>query len=196
MRKLILHMAISLDGVVAPEATDAFDHSDEGVWSHIFELLESVDTMLIGAGMHKEYLEHWQTTLTSPAAPASERKFATIAARTPHLILSRTQRKVEWPNATVLAGGVAGIAELKQQAGGDILMWGGARAAAAAIEAGVVDEYHFVTHPVIAGRGKKLFGDVVGLRRVRYQQTERFPTGIVIHQYTRDGLTVSHLCNY
>ena len=73
-----------------------------------------------------------------------------MAARTPHFVLSRTLRKVEWPNAKVLTGGVDGIADLKKQAGRDVVLWGGRTAAAAAIEAGVVDEYHFVTHPVIA----------------------------------------------
>ena len=161
MRKLILRMAITLDGVVAAENDkDVFDYNDEGVWSDIFEMLETVDAILLGAGMHQEYLSHWQAALTSPTASQSERKYATMAARTPHFVLSRTLRTVEWPNATVLTGGVDGIADLKKQAGGDIILWGGPTAAAAAIEAGVVDEYHLVTHPVIAGGGKKLFDTV------------------------------------
>jgi dihydrofolate reductase len=175
-------MAITLDGVVAPEKDDAFDHSDEGVWGHIFGLLESVDTMLIGAGMHEVYLNHWHAALTNPSSP-NEGRFAKIAAQTPHLVLSRRQRTLHWPNASLLANGVAGIPELKKQAGRNIIMWGGATAAAAAIEAGVVDEYHFVTHPVIAGRGKKLFSNVEGTRRLRHQETKTLPSGIVLLRY-------------
>ena len=184
MRKLILRMAIALDGVVAPEGTDAFDHGDEGVWSDTFRILEGVDTVLIGAGMQQEYLSYWQAVLTNPAASQSERKYASLAARTPHFVLSRTQREVASPNATVLAGGVDGIADLKKQAGRDIILWGGATAAAAAIEAGVVDELHLVTHPVIAGRGKKLFG-TAAMRRLRHQNTRTFPSGIVALEYGR-----------
>ena len=67
MRKLILRMAITLDGVVAPENDkDVFDHSDEGVWSDTFAMLETVDTVLLGAGMHQEYLSYWQSAQTSP----------------------------------------------------------------------------------------------------------------------------------
>lgn len=186
MRKLILHMAITLDGVVAPEhSKDVFDYSDEGVWSDTFGLLETVDTILLGAGMHQEYLSYWQAVLTSPTASQSERRYATMSARTPHFVLSRTLRKVEWPNATVLTGGVDGIADLKKQTGRDIILWGGPRAAAAAIEAGVVDEYHLVTHPVIAGGGKKLFANVVEMRRVRHRDTTTFPSGIVALKYAR-----------
>jgi len=186
VRKLILRMAITLDGVVAPENDkDVLDHSDEGVWSDTFAMLETVDTVLLGAGMHQEYLSYWQSALTSPTASQSERRYATVAARTPHFVLSRTLRKVEWPNATVLTGGVDGIADLKKQAGRDVVLWGGPTAAAAAIEAGLVDEYHFVTHPVIAGGGKKLFGNVVKMRRVHHHDTKTFPSGIVVLQYAR-----------
>src|SRR5712691_6381359 len=94
MRKLILRTAITLDGVVAPEnGKDVFDFSDEGEWSDTFGMLETVDAMLLGAGMHQEYLGHWQAALTSPTASQSERRFATMAARTPHFVLSRTLRR-------------------------------------------------------------------------------------------------------
>src|SRR5689334_16689260 len=113
-------MAITLDGVVAGEhGKDVFDHSDEGVWSETFRMLEGVDTVLVGAGMHQEYLGYWQAALGSSTASQSERRYATMAARTPHFVLSRTLRTVEWPNATVLTGGVDGIASLKKQTGRD-----------------------------------------------------------------------------
>jgi hypothetical protein len=57
VRTLILRMAITLDGVAASESgKDVFDHTDEGVWSDTFGMLETVDTILLGAGMHQEYL--------------------------------------------------------------------------------------------------------------------------------------------
>jgi dihydrofolate reductase len=188
MRKLILRMEITLDGVAAGENNgpiDGVDHSDEGSWSDVFATLETVDAMLIGAATHQEYLSHWQSALTSSTAPPNERKFAAIAARTPHFILSRTLRTVEWPNASVLAGGVEGIGSLKRQSGRDIIMWGGPTVAAAAIEAELIDEYHFVTHPVIAGRGKKLFAKVAGAHRVRHISTETFASGAVLVKHAR-----------
>ena len=185
MRTLILQMAITLDGVVAPENPEVFDHGDDGVWKDIFAMLDTVDTVLLGAGMHQEYLGHWQLALTSPAASHDERRYAEISARLPHVVLSRTLRNVEWPNATVLSAGVDGIADLKKQDGRDIILWGGPTAAAAAIDAGVVDEYHFVTHPVIAGRGKKLFNQVADMRSVRHVDTKTLPSGIVILKYVR-----------
>jgi dihydrofolate reductase len=178
MRKLILRMTLTLDGVAAPEAKDVFDFSDDGVWRDHFQLLEGVDGVLLGAGMHREYFSHWHGALTDP----NEQRYAEYVKRTPHFVLSRTQKGVEWPNASVLPGGVDGIAALKQQPGGALVMWGGPTAAAAAIEAGAVDEYHLVTHPVIAGRGTKLF-EVAQVRRLKHLDTSTLPSGIVILKY-------------
>jgi dihydrofolate reductase len=185
MRKLILRMELTLDGVAAGEngPIDMVDYGEEGSWSDIFATLQTVDAMLIGAGTHREYLSYWQSALTSSTATPNERRFAVIAARTPHFVLSRTLRTVEWPNASVLAGGVEAIANLKGQGGRDIIMWGGPTVAAAAIEAELIDEYHLVTHPVIAGRGKKLFANVAAARRMRHLSTTTFPSGVVLVKY-------------
>jgi len=187
MRKLILRMLITLDGVAAGEngPIDAVDYGDEGSWSDVFATLETVDAMLIGAGTYREYLSYWNSALTSSTATPSERRFAELAARTPHFVLSRTVRTVEWPNASVLAGGVEAVADLKRQDGRDIIMWGGPTVAAAAIEAELIDEYHFETHPVIAGRGKKLFAGVAATHRLRHLSTRTFPSGVVLVKHAR-----------
>ena len=187
MRKLILRMLLTLDGVAAGEngPIDMVDYGDQDSWNDIFATLETVDALLIGARTHREYLGHWQSALTSPTTPPNERKFAEFAARTPHFVVSRTLRTVDWPNASVLAGGVEGIASLKRQSGRDILMWGGPTVAAAAIDANLVDEFQFAMHPVIAGRGKKLFANVAGAHRVRHLSATTLPSGIVLGKYAR-----------
>ena len=187
MRKLILRMLLTLDGVAAGEngPIDGVEYGDEGSWSDIFATLETVDAMLIGAGTHREYLGYWQSALTRADATPSERKFAAIAARTPHFVLSRTLRAVEWTNASVLAGGVDAIASLKRQSGRDIILWGGPTVAAAAIEAELIDEYHLETCPIIAGRGKKLFANVAAAHRMRHLSTATVPSGVVLIKYAR-----------
>lgn len=189
MRKMILRMELALDGVAAGEngPIDGVDYGDEGSWSDIFATLETVDAIVIGAGTEREYFSYWRSVPTKPTASASERKFAAIAARTPHFVLSRSLRSVDWPNSSVLTGGVADIANLKRQEGRDILMWGGPTVAAAAIEAELIDELHLVTHPVIAGRGKKLFADVATAHRLRHLSTSTFPSGVVLVKHARAG---------
>jgi dihydrofolate reductase len=189
MRKLILRMATTLDGVVAGENNemDMFDfRGTEDVWDDLFATLEGVDTMLLGRGMHEGYIAHWQAALDSSTASEDERKYARIAARTRHLILSRSPvETLAWPNAQVLRGGVAEIASLKGARGADILLYGGPTAAAAAINAGFVDEYHLAVHPVVAGGGKKLFGSVDKRHRLRHRDTKTYASGVNLLRYVR-----------
>jgi dihydrofolate reductase len=181
MRKLILRMLLTLDEVAAGEngQIDNVDYGDAGSWRDIFNTLRTVDAMLLGGSTHREYLDYWHSVLSNPKADVNERKFAEIAARTPHYVLSRTLKSVDYPNASVLPGGVDGIADLKRQSGGDILLWGGPTVAAAAIDGGHVDEYHFDIHPVIAGRGRKLFAGVSRARRLRHLSTDVHPSGVL-----------------
>ena len=188
MRKLILRMNLTLDGVAAGENNepiDGVDLSDPDSWRTIFDTLQTVDAMLVGGTSHRDYLNYWQSVLANPKADPNEKKFAEIAARTRHYVVSRTVRTVEWPNASVLPGGVAGISDLKNGPGQDILMWGGPTSASAAADAGVIDEYHLEIHPVIAGRGKKLFDNVSTKQSVRHLSTEVYPSGVILHKHAR-----------
>jgi dihydrofolate reductase len=61
--------------------------------------------------------------------------------------------------------------------------WGGPTVAAAAIEAGLVDECHFDIHPAIAGRGKRLFANVARAQRLRHLGTDTHPSGVITVKY-------------
>jgi dihydrofolate reductase len=187
MRKLILRMLLTLDQVAAGEngQIENVDYGDADVWTDIFDTLKTVDAMLIGGSSYEEYLDYWTSVLSKPDADQNERKFAEIDARTPHYVVSRTVKSVDYPNASVLGRGIDGIAGLKQQKGGDILMWGGPTVAAAAIQAELVDEFHFDIHPVIAGRGKKLFANVNDAQCLRHLSTVTHPSGIVTVKHAR-----------
>ena len=117
MRKLILRMLLTLDEVAAGENgnIENVDYGDEGSWSDIFETLKTVDAMLIGGSAYKEYLDYWQSVLSDPKANANEKKFAEIDARTQHYVVSRSVKSVDYPNASVLEGGVDGIAGLSSR---------------------------------------------------------------------------------
>lgn len=187
MRNLILRMQLTLDGVAASvdgKPIDGVDHGDDDSWRDTFATLGSVDTMLLGAGMHAEYLDYWKSVLTDANAKPNEKKFAERAARTPHFVLSRSlSGSLRWPNAQILEGGVEGIAALKAAPGGDIMMWGGPTAAAAVIEAELFDEFHVETHPIIAGQGKKLFDRVGMPHRARRLTVDAFPSGLTVVKY-------------
>ena len=104
MRKLIVRMLLTLDEVAAGENgnIENVDYGDAGSWNDIFRTLKTVDAMLVGGSSYKEYLDYWQSVLSNGKADANERKFAEIAARTRHYVVSRTVKSVDYPNANVL----------------------------------------------------------------------------------------------
>ena len=99
----------------------------------------------------------------------------------PKVVFSSTTSTVD--GARLVTGdAVTEIARLKAEDGGpmDIV---GATLAAAAVRAGLIDEYVVVTHPVLIGGGTPFFtalGDWVNLTLV---ETRTFPRDVVLTRY-------------
>ncbi len=74
------------------------------------------------------------------------------------MVVSATLTEPAWQNTTVISGDVpAGVAGLKDRYAGDILVAGSATLVGTLREHDLIDEYHLVVHPVVLGRGKRLF---------------------------------------
>ena len=59
----------------------------------------------------------------------------------------------------------------------------GATLAAAAMRAGLIDEYALVTHPVLVGGGTPFFTALDTWMSLRLVQTRTFPEGVVLTRY-------------
>jgi dihydrofolate reductase len=100
-------------------------------------------------------------------------------------VVSATLREAAWPRTTVITGDVAGqVAKLKQEPGGPVLVLGSATLVHALLAHDLVDEYQLWLHPVVLGRGKRLFGD---RNRVDLRLVDSMTTGggLVILTYQR-----------
>ncbi len=88
-----------------------------------------------------------------------ERGFAARMNALPKYVASTTLEEATW-NGTLIKDDVsAEVARLKEQSGGDLLVYGSARLVRTLIEHGLVDAYKLMLHPVVLGRGKRLFQD-------------------------------------
>ncbi len=191
-RKLILSMDMSFDGIVVTEhdqsagETDVADHNIENsdeLWNHMFNDLASVDTILTGGGMNPEYFDHWRAQLSNPTADPNEVKYARWAYQIPHIVFSKTQQKVDWPNSRIATNPEAEIINLKQQPGKDILTWGGATFANYLISKGLIDEYNIRVSPKIFGRGKTLFNNIQYRSNLSLIDVRQLKSGIVMLRY-------------
>lgn len=170
-RKMISAMQVSLDGFV--EDSDGKTDWVES-WADAIQLIDDVDTFLLGGHMYPGYGEYWESIYSDPQRippnpevpsqegrlpSASEIAYARFAAQTPHIVLSTTLNSVSWPKAEIVRD-LAGLRALKDTPGKNTYVVGGAGLVASLMDAGLIDELRLIVHPLVVGSGKPLFKDV------------------------------------
>lgn len=194
MRKVIAALSLSLDGFIeGPNGElDSDNSDDEESWKEAFEMLETVDTCVLGRVMYPGYEQYWLAVLTNPQGPLplsgqpatkSEVAYARWADKVPHIVLSTTLDKVAW-KTTRIARNLDEIRTLKAQAGENIYVVGGATLASSLMNAGLIDELRLNVHPVVLGGGKALFKDVKDRHPLQLIRMKQFGSGKVRLTYS------------
>ena len=111
-----------------------------------------------------------------------------------HVASSTLQEPLEWNNSTLIEGDLAEeVGRLKRQEGKDILIFGSGELARTLMENDLIDEYRLMVHPVVVGKGKRLFGDVGETRDLRLVDTKQVgPDGVLILTYRPVGKEEGH----
>jgi dihydrofolate reductase len=99
-------------------------------------------------------------------------------------VVSSTLDKLEWPGSKLVRGSLAEeIRRLKREPGHDLLLSGSAQLFNALMKENLIDLYRFMVHPVVLGKGKRLFAEGNDKRVLDLAETKRFGLGIVIMEY-------------
>jgi dihydrofolate reductase len=193
VRRVIVSEFVSLDGVI--EDPGGAGQFDRGGWSFRSERgpegdkfkddeLAEADALLLGRVTYEGFAAAW---------PQMEEQTGDYGARMngyPKYVASRTlQEPLEWNNSTLIEGDIAeGVAGLKQQDGKDILVFGSGELARTLMKDDLIEEYRLMVHPVVVGKGKRLFGDVGEMRDLRLVDTKQVgPDGVLILTYRPAG---------
>jgi dihydrofolate reductase len=108
--------------------------------------------------------------------------------RVPKYVVSGTLDDPEWEHTTVLRGPLRDeVRKLKEAPGKDIVVTGSMRLVGDLIAERLVDEFRLFVHPVVLGRGRRLFEDATGIPELRLVQAQRFRSGIVLLNYRVAG---------
>lgn len=101
-------------------------------------------------------------------------------------VLSKTVKRSSWKN-TVFLKTVNDIKKLKKTKGLDIQVWGSSQVAQLLFKHDLVDELRLKIHPIMLGKGKKLFGNAAV--PAAFSLTENIVTssGVLIAIYKRAG---------
>jgi dihydrofolate reductase len=177
MRTLKLALYVSLDGVVEEPAWTGPFWNDQLAGLQA-EYLYSSDALVLGRVTYEGFAAAW------PSMEESTGEFGAKMNSMPKHVASRTLSEAEW-NATIMEGDVAdAVAKLKGEDGGDLLVYGSGDLVDELTRHRLIDEYRLMVHPVIVGKGKKLFqglGETVDLKLADTVTTD---TGVAVLTYT------------
>lgn len=184
MRPLRYAINVTLDGCVHHEAGVAPDEELMRFWT---EQMENSDAELYGRvtfEMMREAWKHPDDGVWPDWMDEGEQEFADTLDRAKKYVVSSTLEKVDW-NAELVQGDLReAVQRLKEQPGKGLSV-GGVALSTALTDLGLIDEYIFVVHPILAGHGPYLLD---GLReRVRLEPVDRreFRSGAVTQVYRR-----------
>jgi len=178
MRPLRYSINVTLDGCC--------DHRmgvvDEELHRRATESLERADALLFGRVTYGMMEAAWRLPVRGEAMPQWMEPFGRTIDAAKKFVVSNTLERVDW-NAELVRGNLGeAVRRLKRQPGKGLLT-GGVTLPRALAEMGLIDEYEFVVHPVVAGHGPTLFAGLPKPIDLRLVGRTDYASGAVAMRY-------------
>jgi dihydrofolate reductase len=168
MRKVILAVAVSLDGFIEGpngEYDWCFTEPDYS----LKEFFKRIDTIFVG---RKTY----EMSSEMEGGPPGFPKFK-------EYIFSNTLQKIK-KGATLINGDIkTEVEKIKTEKGKDIWLFGGAGLTTSLMNLGLVDELSLAVYPILLGAGKPLFSNIKHRIKLTLVDTKKYATGLVSLTY-------------
>jgi dihydrofolate reductase len=162
MRKIVLNLAVSLDGFIAGKNGEydwCFTDRDYGMT----EFLKQIDAVLLGRKSYELLLE-----IEADPYPGM----------TKYVVSNTLRTGIE--GVVILSGNwEVQIREIKQLEGKDIYLFGGTDLTNSLLEIGLVDELQLSVHPLLLGKGKPLFQGFDNRIELNLLGFKEYSTGLV-----------------
>jgi dihydrofolate reductase len=174
MRALRYYVACTADGFIA-HADGSFDgFLYEG--EHVADFLKSYewfDTVLMGRKTYEVGLREGKTN-----------PYPTLRS----YVFSRSMKASPDPNVTLISQNAVGVVRgLREEAGKDIWLCGGAELAAALLGEDLIDELVLKLNPVLFGSGIRLFAGATQQRALQLVDSSVYGNGVVLLRYRLRG---------
>jgi dihydrofolate reductase len=183
MKNLIYAINTTLDGCC--------DHTkfnpDEETFEYITHLMREADTFLYGRKTYQLMVPYWPDMAKSQSESKADIEFAQIFVSRKKIVFSRSLASSEDENTRIVRTNLRDeIPKLKREQGKNILV-GGVDVPSQLVGLGLIDEYHFVVHPIVLGEGRRLFeGSSLPERlQLRLVESKIFKSGCVALHYLK-----------
>jgi dihydrofolate reductase len=180
MRKVTFAINITLDGYCGHESGIADDELHE----YFSGLLHDSGVHIFGRDTYHLMYPYWHDVAVNGSETPLINEFARAFDAIPKIVFSTTMKSVEWNNTTLMHSNLREeIIKLKEQPGKDIAI-GSLKIASQVAGWDLIDDYHLVFHPVIAGKGPRLFNSVEN-RLLKLVGSKTFRSGVIALHYTK-----------
>jgi len=168
MRKLILALAVSLDGFIEGpngEYDWCFMDQDYG----LSDFMKRIDAMFVGRKTYEMSLGMQADTTGMP--------------KMEEYVFSNSLNKVKEGSILVNGDIKTEVETIKNKRGKDIWLFGGASLTTTLMNLKLVDELHLAVHPILLGGGKPLFSDIAERMKLKLIDTKDYSGGLVSLKY-------------
>jgi dihydrofolate reductase len=196
MRRIVLFDHVSADGYfAAADGNLDWVVQDDEIGKAAAAGMSDTDTILFGRRTYEMFARFWPHALDdSPTAPNPHggsrspemRAMAVWLNETPKLVFSRTLKHLSWNNSRLVHElDTRAIEAMKQQPGGDMIVFGSGSLVSQLTEHGLIDEYQFVVSPILLGNGRSPLSGMAKSRRVELVEAQAYRSGNVKLRYAR-----------
>ena len=191
MRDVIVLEHISLDGVI--QAPGGPDEDPSGGFAYGGWIAPYSDAIL-GTALRRQMnmpfdLLLGRTTfeIWEPYWPQHADAWPGVNTATKY-VASNTRTSSQWQPSVFLNGDIAEkVANIKQQPGPDLNVWGSATLLQTLIKHDLVDAFWLMIYPITLGGGKRLFADGTIPAAFNVTESTVTPSGVIVVNYERAG---------
>lgn len=169
MRKIILGLAVTIDGLIeGPNGEYDWCFTDQDYGMNDF--LKRIDAIFYGRKSYEIMLQ---------AGDQGDNPFAKINS----YIFSNSLAKPYDGTHLISGDWEAQVKSLQKQPGKDIWLFGGANLITCFMNANMVDELFLAVHPIVLGSGKPLFQNINHRSQFTLTDAKPYSTGLVALTY-------------
>jgi dihydrofolate reductase len=162
MRKVILNLAVSLDGFIeGPDGEFDWCFADQDYGMKAF--YKRIDSIFMGR-------RSYELVNTMEANTYPDKKI---------YVFSRTLRKASSGEDVIAEDFENEVQRIKRLPGKDIWLFGGASLVSSFVNAKLVDELMLSVHPILLGKGKPLFTEINNRTLLKFIKAKTYSTGLV-----------------
>jgi dihydrofolate reductase len=181
---------LTLDGVLQgpgrpdEDTRDGFRHGgwaqqaadDPTIRAALGRVMGDEFAWLFGRRSYDDMLSHWNEA----GGPFRDG----LNNTTKYVASSNPDASLPWPNSTLLSGDVpAAVAALRERPGGNLVIMGSGQLVRSLLPHGLVDELLLMTHPIVLGAGRRLFGVADDRIPLTLVDSEVTSTGVIVATY-------------